>query len=275
MPASSAFRFSCLSSSFLTPPCILSARMVATSTAQLGLDAGLAALDVDKLLAAKIGAETGLRNHVVRKLQGRRRRQHGIAAVRDIGERTAVDEGRRTFKRLDKVRRQSLLEQHGHRAAGLEIAGAHRLAVSRIGDDDIAEPLLKIVEIAGKAEDRHDFRRDGDVETVFTREAVGDAAQRSDNCAQRSVVHIEDAAPRHAAFVNAKRVAPIDMIIEQRGEQIVGGCDRVEVAGKVQVDVLHRNRPERTRHPPHRPSCRTKGRATARAGTALPSCRYN
>ena len=37
MPASSAFRFSVLRSSFFTPPCILSARMVATSTTASGL----------------------------------------------------------------------------------------------------------------------------------------------------------------------------------------------------------------------------------------------
>ena len=115
MPASSALRFSFLRSSFLTPPCILSARMVATSTDAVGRQPGLAALDVEELLAAEVGAEAGFRHHVVGELERGRGRQHRVAAVRDVGERAAVDEGRRAFQRLHQVGRQRLLEQHRHR----------------------------------------------------------------------------------------------------------------------------------------------------------------
>ncbi len=60
-------------------------------------------------------------------------------------------------------------------------------------------------------------------------------------CAQRAVVHVHDAAPHHAALVDVERVAPVDVIVEQRGEQVVGRRDGVEVAGEVQIDVLHRH----------------------------------
>ena len=56
-PLFSAVRFSLPSSSFGTPPCILSARTVATITAAAGRQAGLAALDVEELLGAEVGAE--------------------------------------------------------------------------------------------------------------------------------------------------------------------------------------------------------------------------
>ena len=59
--------------------------------------------------------------------------------------------------------------------------------------------------------------------------------------AQRAVVHVEHAAPGDAARIDAERIAPIDVIVEQRGEQIVRRGDGVEVAGEVQVDVLHRH----------------------------------
>ena len=36
-------------------------------------------------------------------------------------------------------------------------------------------------------------------------------------------------------------VAPVDVVVDQRGQQVVGGADGVEVAGEVEVDVLHRH----------------------------------
>ena len=57
-------------------------------TAAAGSQARLAALDVDELLGAEVGAEAGFRHHVVGELQRGFGGHHGVAAVRDIGERT-------------------------------------------------------------------------------------------------------------------------------------------------------------------------------------------
>ena len=148
MPASSALRSSFLRSSFLTPPCILSARMVATSTTQSGARPGLAALDVEEFLGAEIGAEAGFGHHIVGELERGGGGEHRVAAVRDIGEGAAVDEGGRAFQRLHQIGRQRVLEQRGHRPVRLQFAGAHRFAVAGIADDDIGEPALEVVEVA-------------------------------------------------------------------------------------------------------------------------------
>ena len=58
------------------------------------LEAGLAALDVEELLGAQVGAEAGLGDDVVGELQRRLGGEHRVAAVRDVGERPAVDEDR-------------------------------------------------------------------------------------------------------------------------------------------------------------------------------------
>ena len=165
----------------------------------IGGQARLAALDVDEFLAAEIGAEAGFGHHVVGELERGGGGKHRVTAMRDVGEGAAVDESRRAFQGLHQVRRQRLLEQRGHRAVRFEVLGEDRFAVAGIGDDDLAEAVLEVVEVLGEAENRHDFGSDGDVEAGFARITVGDAAERADDLAQRAVVHIHDAAPGDAA----------------------------------------------------------------------------
>ena len=81
----------------------------------VGLEAGLAALDVDELFGAEVRAEAGLGHDVVGELQRRLRRDHRVAAVRDVGERAAVDEGGVVLQRLHEVGRDRVLEQRRHR----------------------------------------------------------------------------------------------------------------------------------------------------------------
>jgi hypothetical protein len=182
----------------------------------IGLEARLAALDVEELLHAEVGAEAGFGDDVIRQLECGRGGDHRVAAVRDIGEGAAVDEGRRAFQGLHQVGRDRFLEQRGHGAVALEVLGAHGFALARIGDDDVAEPLFQVVEIPRQAEDRHHFGSDRDIEAGLARITVGDAAKRTHDLAQCAVVHIHDAAPDDAARVDTERVAPINVVVDQR-----------------------------------------------------------
>ena len=110
----------------MTPPFIFMARTVATMTAAAGFRPGLAALDVEELFRAEIGAEAGLGDDVVGELQRRRGGDHRVAAMRDVGERAAMHEGRVVLQRLHEVGLHGVLEQHGHGAVGLEVAGVDR-----------------------------------------------------------------------------------------------------------------------------------------------------
>ncbi len=206
-----------------------------------GCEAGLAAFDVEELFRAQIGAEAGLCNDVVGELEGRSRRHHRVAAMRDVGERAAMHEGRVILQRLHEVGHERVLEQHGHGAGRLDVGRGDRPLVAGVGHDHPAQTPLEVGEVGGKAEDRHHLGRHGDVEAVFPGKAVGDAAEAGDDRAERPVVHVDHPAPGHAPLVDAELVAPIDVVVEQGGEQVVGRADGVEVAGEVQVDLLHRN----------------------------------
>ena len=77
---------------------------------RVGRKPGLAALDVDEFLGAEIGAETRFGHYIVGELERGGGGHHRIAAMRDVGEGAAMDEGGRAFQRLHQVGRQRVLQ---------------------------------------------------------------------------------------------------------------------------------------------------------------------
>ena len=108
-------------------------------------------------------------------------------------------------------------------------------------DGDRAEPLAQIAQIAREREDRHDLGGGRDVEARLARRAVGGAAEARDDVAQAAVVHVDAAAPRDRVRIDVELVAVHHVRVEERREQVVGGRDRVHVAGEVEVEILHRH----------------------------------
>ena len=104
-----------------------------------------------------------------------------------------------------------------------------------------AEPLAQVLEVSRDRHDRHHLGSRGDVEAGLARVAVGPAAEPDRDVAQRAVVHVDRAAPGNPQRVDLVRVAVQDRRVDHRREQVVGGADRVDVAGEVEVQVLHRH----------------------------------
>ena len=206
----------------------------------IGRNAGFAALDVKEFLCPEIGAETGFGHDIVGELERGRGRQYPIAAVRDVGERSAVNERGGAFQRLHQIGRQRLLEQNRHRAMRLEIAGAHWFAVTGVAGDDIAQAFFR----SSRSRARPKIAMTSDATVMSKPSSRGKplATPPSEFTIERSArSFIWDAAPGDASRIDAERIAPIDMVVEQRREQVVRRRDGVEVAGEVQINVLHRH----------------------------------
>ena len=200
-----------------------------------------AALDVEELFRAEVRAEAGLRDDVVRELEGHFRREHAVAAVRDVCERSPVDQRGRVLERLDEVRLEGVLQKRRHCAGGLEVARRDRPAVEAVGDDHAREAGLHVRDRGRKAEHCHDLARDGDLKAVLARAAVFLPAETGDDLAQLAVVHVHRTLPDDALRVDAELVSLLDVVVEHRGEEVCRRADRVKVAGEVEVDVLHRD----------------------------------
>ena len=205
----------------------------------IGPQAGFAALDIEELLSAEICAETRFGHDVVGQLEASPGRHDRIAAMRDVRERPAVHQRRVVFHRLHEIRLQCVAQQHGHCTVRVQLPDGHGLVLARIPEDDVTEPGLEVREIRRETENRHDFRRDRDVETRLANDAVVIAAETRGHRAQRPVVHIHDATPGHTPGIDVQFVFPVHMVVDQSCEQVVRCADRVEVTGKMQVDVRH------------------------------------
>ena len=129
-----------------TPPCILSARTVATTTAASGRRPRRPALDVEELLGAHVGAEAGLGADDLVRGERDPIRDDRVVAVGDVRERSAMDERRTALEGLEEVRLQGVLEQDGHRARDAQVLGGDRLAVARRGHDHAAQAGAEVLE---------------------------------------------------------------------------------------------------------------------------------
>ena len=150
-----------------------------------------------------------------------------------------MDDGGVVLEGLDQVGVDGVLEQGGHGAGRADLPGGDRLAVVGVGADDAGQPLLQIVQAGGQAEHRHHLAGDGDVKAVLPGGAVGLAAQTVHDEAELTVVHVHAALPGDAAGVDVQRVALLDAVVDHGSQQVIGGADGVDVAGEVEVDVLH------------------------------------
>ena len=59
--------------------------------------------------------------------------------------------------------------------------------------------------------------------------------------AKLAVVHVNAALPYHAARINPKLIALLDMVIKHRGAKVIRSTYRMKITREVQIDVLHGN----------------------------------
>ncbi len=200
-----------------------------------------AADDVEELLHPHVRAEAALRDDELAELQPHAGRDERAVAVRDVRERAAVDERRLTLERLHEVRLERVLQEHGHRARGADLLRGHGLVLGRVADRDRPEALAQVGQVARHGHDRHDFRGRSDVEAGLALDPVLRAAEPDDHLAEHPVVDVHAAAPGDALGVEAEAVPVHEVCVHERREQVVGRADRVDVAGEVEVQLLHRD----------------------------------
>ncbi len=206
----------------------------------VGLQSGLAAFDIVELLGTEVSTEAGLSDGVVAVAERHLRGHDGVAAMRDIGKRTAMNEGRRTLSGLHEVGLEGIHEQYGDGAFHAHVAYVEGLVVVVETEENIADAPFQVVDGCGEAHDGHNLGGRRDVETRLSQHAVGGGADAGDDGAQVTVVDIHHAAPQHLFQTEAVGSMLIDIVIKQRSNHVVGRGDGVEVTREMEVDLVHR-----------------------------------
>ena len=133
------------------PPCDFVARTVVTSTAALGAESAGAADDVAEFLEAEVAGEARLGDDVVGQLERDAVGEDRVVAVRDVAERSGVDQHRLALERLHEVRLIASFMITVIAPATCRCSAVTGCAVVGRRHDDPPEPLAQILQIAAPA----------------------------------------------------------------------------------------------------------------------------
>mmetsp|Transcript_33345 Transcript_33345/g.91252 ORF Transcript_33345/g.91252 Transcript_33345/m.91252 type:complete len:325 (+) Transcript_33345:1131-2105(+) len=190
-----------------------------------GREARVEALDVEELLAAHIGAEACLGEHVAPGAHQLEREQVGDdrrVAVRNVGERPAVHERRRALERLHRGGHQRVGEQHRQRAGDPKVVRSERRAFRVEGGDHAAEARAEVGHVGRQGEHRHDFGRDCDGEASLAVELLAGLValgrrEANVDLAKESVVGVGHALPCDGGFVDVEAAEGLFLLLREGG----------------------------------------------------------
>ena len=161
--------------------------------------------------------------------------------MRDVGKRTAVHNCRCVFQRLHQVRLDGVFEQQCHCSNAAKIFRKNGTIIISVGNQNIAEALFQVLNILGKAENRHDFARYRNHKGIFARNTVNFSAQPYVDKAQSAVVHVHAAFKKNPPLVDSQLVSLLEVIVNDGTQQVVCRCDGVHVPCEMKIDFLHRH----------------------------------
>ena len=141
-----------------------------------------------------------------------------------------MDERRVALQGLHEVRLQGVAQQRRECAHRIEVTRCDGAAVLAPRHHHFAQPPRQVLPIPRQAQHGHQLGSGGDVEAGLPMLAP---PHRQFQRAQGAVIHVEGAPPSRGRQIHIQRVAPVEMVVEQRGKQVVGGGHSVQVAVEV------------------------------------------
>ena len=90
-------------------------------------------------------------------------------------------------------------------------------------------------------EDGYDITCYGDIVAVFSRHTISLSAESVYDITKLTVVHIYTTFPGDLSRVNVQSISLEDVVVDHGCQQVVSCADGMEVTGKVQVNIFHRN----------------------------------
>ena len=216
--------------------------------------AGKTGLDVPELLEADVGSEAGLGDMVIEELQGQTVSDNRGLADGDVCERACMDQNGLMLDRVAHGGVDGVAHPCGHGAGNFEVLAGDGLATLGVGNNDLADTLTQILQVAGDSEDSHQLGADSDAELGLHQVAVQTAADAHDDIAKTLCAEVQDPAHLHTLGVDIQTlqtlagqplVVVVALVLHTRVQsdhrQVVRVHDIVDIAGQAEGELGHRH----------------------------------
>ena len=206
---------------------------------EVWLQTCLAAFDVVELLCTEISTESCLCNGIVAILKSSSCSHDGIAAMSNVGKRTAMNKCWCTLCCLNQIWLQSIEKESYDTATYTHILYGKWLVVLGDAQEDIIDTATKIIDACCETHDSHDFRSRSDIEACLCLDAVL-IADTGDDAAETTVVYVHHAAPENLLQLETLCLVLETVVIQEGSNHVVGLCNGMEIASEMEINLIHR-----------------------------------
>ena len=204
----------------------------------IGTQTAHGALDIEETLGTHIRTKTGLGHHVITVLSSKAVRDHRGTSRCNIAEGAGVNQDRAALSSAQKVRAECVAKKSSHCSGSFQVLGGDIFAGLILTDHNASQTLAEVRVRGGQGHDDHNLAGGGDIKGRLASHAINCATQARDDVAQRAVINVQNARPRDGAFLDVELISLMQVVIDHCRQQVVCSCDRVEIAGQVQIHLL-------------------------------------
>ena len=206
---------------------------------EVWLQTCLAAFDVIELLSTEICTESCLCNGIVAILKSCSSSHDGIAAMSNVGKRTAMNKCWCSLCCLNQIWLQSIEKESYDTATYTHILYGKWLVILGDAQEDVIYTATKIIDACCKTHDSHDFRSRSDIEASLCLDAVL-ISYTGDDAAETTVVYVHHAAPENLLQLESLCLVLETVVIQEGSNHVVGLCNGMEIASEMEINLIHR-----------------------------------
>ena len=202
------------------------------------LQTSLAALDVVEFLSTEVSTESSLCDSIVAIFEGSCSSHDRVAAMGNVSERSAVNEGRSALGSLNQVWLQGIEEEGNDTATYTHILDSEWFVILSDAEENIVDATTEIVYACCETHDSHDFRSRSDVESSLCLDAVL-VTDTGNDATQATVVDVHHTAPENLLELESLSLVLETVVVQEGSNHVVSFCDGMEVASEMEVDLIH------------------------------------
>ena len=133
----------------------------------------------------------------------------------DVGKWTTVYQGWCPINCLYQVWFDGIFKNKGKRTFNFKITYINWCTVITVGNYNVSQTFFKVINISSQAKNRHDFRRNSNIKTIFTWNTIKWSAKTNVYMTKRTVIKVNHTFPNDTTLVNAESISLMNMVVKK------------------------------------------------------------